>query len=393
MSSHQSTLSRTRPTTFSSANPRVDVIFNCVSGNCDPNDDLSLIRSTLEKSFEEVKVWSTTPEKSGETLTHEALDSGARVLIASGGDGTVAGVACAMKKKGVKEGDKPPLLGVIPRGTANALCAALDIPTDIEKAAEMIGTGSVRRIDFPCVVHDDDHVASSMMLLCGIGFEAETVKRADRTMKKTLGASAYALAGLASTWKQGSFRTDLVLYGVKDSLMFADGKAECGELHLKGLHLKGVTIANAAPPTSVLAQGIGQVMPDDGLLEVVCIAEESPLGMIGLMISMLRSALLRTRERRGNVYGLRAKKVGVVCDPPQMIVIDGEEAGHTPIMIHMDPGIDQLHVIAPKAGTVNRRRRRLSRSLVRLWRNVRGVSVLALTVALLGKMRRKQLMD
>lgn len=393
MSGHQSTLPRARTTTFSRTNPRVDVIFNCVSGKCDPDEDLSVIRYTLEKSFEEVKVWSTTPEKGGEILGREALDSGAHVLVASGGDGTVAGVASAMKTKGVEEGEKPPLLGVIPRGTANALCAALDIPTDIEKAAEMIATGNVRRIDFPSVVHDDENVAGSMMLLCGIGFEAETVKRADRTLKKTLGAGAYALAGLASTWKQGSFRTDLVLYGVSDSLMFADGKAECGELHLKGLNLKGVTIANAAPPTSVMAQGIGQVMPDDGLLEVVCIAEDSPLGMIGLMISMLRSALLRTRERRGSVYGLRAKKVEVVCDPPQMIVIDGEEAGHTPISIHMDHGVDQVHIIAPKAGAVNRRRRRLSRSLVRLWRNVRGVSILALGVVLVGRMRHKQVMN
>lgn len=392
MSDSQST-PRPRATTFSRANPRVDVIFNCVSGNRDPDDDLHIIRSTLEKSFEEVKVWSTTPEKGGETLGREALDSGAHLLVASGGDGTIAGVACAMKKKGVEEGEDPPLLGVVPRGTANALCAALDIPTDIKKAAEMIGTGSVRRIDFPSVIHDDESVPTSMMLLCGVGLEAETVKRADRGMKKILGTGAYALAGLTSTWTQGSFRTDLVLYGVNDSLMFAGGKAECEKLHLTGLNLKGVTIANAAPATSVLAQGIGKVTPDDGLLEVVCIAESSPIGMIGLMLSMLKSALLRTRQKRGNVYGLRARKVEVVCDPPQMIVLDGEEAGQTPVTISVDSGADQVNIIAPKAGTVNRRRRRVSRSLIRLWRNVRGVSILAATVAIVGTMRRKQLGD
>lgn len=421
------------------------------------------------------------------------------------------------------------MLGIIPRGTANALCAALHIPTDVRCAAQMIATGSLRRLDFPRVCYagpgsyregggdsdgdsdgdgdgdfddegygtgdvdcdDDDskppnslhdviedsnglddecgaahetkempaenedwekrgvgnsckenkageeeprsqlaegthllqeppskllsshtatpttavspvpapparfHLAGphSMLLLCGIGLEAETVRAAHRRLKRAVGAAAYALAGLGTIWRQPRFSTTLTLYGVHDDLMFANGTATCDSLTLSGLQVRGVTIANAAPAASVLAQGIGAVRPDDGYLEVVCINSEHPLGMIHTMLSMLASALLRRRERRGNVYGLRAKKVRVECEPPQRIVIDGEEAGVTPICIELRDGGargiggDCVDVIAPKAGTVNRRKRRFSRSLVRLWRNARGLALLALGVTLLRRRR------
>lgn len=381
-----------RPTTFSRQHPRVDVIFNVVSGTRDPAKDLSLIRTSLSKSFERVVVWETTPEKAGEQLGREAIADGARVLVACGGDGTVAGVACALQEMGGGDGAENPVLGVVPRGTANALCVALDIPTNVKNAAGMIAGGHVRKIDFPNVSHADESAPSSMLLLCGVGLEADAMQRADRGMKRTLGTIAYAIAGLTSTWKQQSFSTDIALYDVDDSLMFASGKVTSAEMHLSNLQLKGVTIANVAPATSVLAQGIGRVTPDDGLLEVVCVTSSSPLGLMRIMISMLRSALMRTRERRGKVYGLRARKVEITCDPQQQIVIDGEPAGKTPITIEMKPGTAQLQVIAPKASTVNRHRRRFSRSLIRLWRNVRGAALLAVTVALMKHRRsRKEL--
>lgn len=382
---------RNRPTTFSTQNPRVDVIFNSISGTRDPSLDLASITTSLKKSFTDVIIWQTTPSKGGLSLGHDALSAGATVLVACGGDGTVAAVAAAIKDVCLRDPARTaPVLGVVPRGTANAMCAALDIPMGVSRAADMIAGGHVRRIDFPCVAHADHLTPSSMLLLCGIGLEAETVKRADRGMKRMLGTLAYAIAGLASIWHQKTFRTDLVLYDMDDALMFAEGGVKAAELRLSGMRLNGVTIANAAPATSVLAQGIGEVRPDDGLLEVVCISAKTPLGMLRTMVSMLFSAMLRTRERRGNVYGLRARKVEIVCDPPQHIVIDGEDAGLTPITVEMKPGVGQVQVIAPKAGTVTRRRRKLSRALRRFWRNVRGVSLLTITVGLLKRLKHRE---
>lgn len=376
-----------RETSFSRRHPRVDVIFNVVSGTHDPKTDLAIIKTRLERSFDRIVVWSTTPEKAGEQLGREAIADGASVLVACGGDGTVTAVACAIND--VQHTRIPPVLAVVPRGTANAFCGALDIPSDVKGAADMVCSGHIRQIDLPtisCSAATAD-APSSMLLLCGIGLEAETIKRADRGMKRAWGILAYAFAGITTTWKQESFTADVKLYDVDDSLMFAGGNVTSGEVTLKGMRLKGLTVANAAPATSVLAQGIGTVRPDDRLLEVVCVASKTPLGMITTMLSMLRSALIRTREKRGNVYGLRARKVHIVCDPPQSVVIDGEDAGLTPVSVELPREGGSVQVVAPKASVVTRRRRRFGRSLIRLWRNVRGVAVLAMSVALIKRAR------
>lgn len=362
---------------------RVDVVFNPSSGRGNTSEDLDAIRAELEKGFERVRVWETTPECGAEARAREALEDGGRVLVASGGDGTVAGVAAALR------GVSGASIGVIPRGTANAFCAALDVPADLKAACAMVLQGNVRVCDMGRVVEGGGDGPKDMLLLCGVGLEAQTVRAANRKMKKAWGVLAYAIAGIKSMRKQTWFRTDIVLHSVDDSLAFAGGRAKAEVLNLKNMKLKGVTIANAAPATSVLAQGIGEVRPDDGLLEVVCIAPSSFYAMFRAMLSMLQSALLRKRVRRADVFGLRATRVEITCHPEQMVVIDGEEAGFTPITIEINDS-GKVGVIAPKAGTVTRKRRRLSRSLIRLWRNLRGVTVLTVAIGVLNQAYRKR---
>ena len=42
-----------------------------------------------------------------------------------------------------------------------------------------------------------------------------------------------------------------------------------------------ITISNTAPPTSVLAQGFGEVIPDDGVLEVtISVTQDRLQGII-----------------------------------------------------------------------------------------------------------------
>jgi diacylglycerol kinase (ATP) len=221
------------------------------------------------------------------------------------------------------------------------------------------------------------------MLLCGIGLEAETVKRADRGLKNTFGQLAYLLAGIASIRDQRSFKVNATLYDVSEERFFGGGTVSGDVVRMSDVRVKAVTIANAAPPASVLAQGIGEVLCDDGLLEVVLVSPNAgPMSLVLTLINLLQSALLRKRVARADVFGMRARRIELTCDPPQSVVIDGENSGMTPIVIELDkdPKKRQIEIIAPKAGQMTRRRRKLSRGLIRLWRNVRGVSVLAATV-------------
>jgi diacylglycerol kinase family enzyme len=380
--------------------PRVDVVFNPVSGNGDADVARAALQTVLARGYTSVRFHETTPEKGAGELARDAVRDGARVVVASGGDGTVTAVVQAVrdahhhtdarpsKDEQENEGDEDVRIGIAPRGTANALCAALGIPAELDAAAALINRAAARLVDV-AVVNGD----SAMLLLCGIGLEAEAVKRADRRFKNSFGVFAYVLAGISSMRRQKHFTVNATLYDVQDTTLFAGGaRVESDVMHIRGMKVKAVTIANAAPPASVLAQGIGDVRCDDGLLEFVVVSSGGMASLFRAMFDLFRSALLRKRTLRSDVFGLRARRIEVTCDPPQRIVIDGEEAGYTPVTIDLDPDASkrQIAVIAPKASIINRRKRRLMRTLTRLWRNLRGMAVLGIAVQTLriGKGRR-----
>jgi diacylglycerol kinase family enzyme len=66
--------------------------------------------------------------------------AGFGTLIAAGGDGTVRSVAAVAAPAGA-------VLGVLPAGTLNHFAADLGIPTDVEKAVDIIAAGRTRQVD------------------------------------------------------------------------------------------------------------------------------------------------------------------------------------------------------------------------------------------------------
>jgi diacylglycerol kinase family enzyme len=70
----------------------------------------------------------------------EAVRGGARAVAAGGGDGTIRAVAEALAGTGVP-------LGVIPVGTLNHFARDLNIPLDVQAAAEVIREGAMTDVD------------------------------------------------------------------------------------------------------------------------------------------------------------------------------------------------------------------------------------------------------
>ncbi|CDM92910.1 MAG: methylglyoxal synthase [Limnospira sp. PMC 1291.21] len=297
------------------------LIFNPVSGTGNSQQDLVLIRQLLEPHIY-LKVSFTTPTISAEQLAKEAVESGVDIVIASGGDGTVSAVAGA-----VMGTDIP--LGIIPRGTANAFCMAMGIPGNIRGACNNIIAGLIRTVDIATCN------ARPMILLAGIGYEAETIDKADRETKQRWGALAYIMAGLQQLDEQVLFDTEIEIDGT-----------------ISRVRSGAVTIANAAPATSILAQGLGEVIPNDGKLEVLIFAANqnenqkfTKVRAIAGMVELFGSALLKTGTQRDHMIGLRATNVKVKTEPPQKVVLDGEIIGTTPIEIQCIP--NGLKILAP----------------------------------------------
>lgn len=291
------------------------LIFNPSAGQSDPQQDLATIRALLEPSMD-LDIRFTTEELDAGEIASEAIAQGATSIIASGGDGTLSAAAGALVGTDIP-------LGIISRGTANAFAAALDLPDTIEAACETILGGVTRVVD---AARCNDR---PMVLLAGIGFEAETVDRADRRAKNRFGVLAYVMAGIQQLRELESFEAEIE---TQDKVIKVSAAA--------------VTVANAAPPTSVLAQGPSGVLFDDGLLDVTVVAPSTRAGAIAASYHLLQTALNESATEREDVGYLRAKRVIVRTDPPQKVVLDGEIIGFTPIDVECVPG--GLTIFVPK---------------------------------------------
>lgn len=291
------------------------LIFNPVAGQGDSEQDLKTIKSILEPEFN-LDIQLTTKEVSGGELARQAVANNAQVVIASGGDGTVSAVAEALIGTDIP-------LGAIARGTANAFVNALGIPDTIEAACQVIIDGATKKVD-TAMCND-----KPMVLLAGIGFEAETVEDADRQAKDQWGMLAYVFSGVKQLKEFEQFEATI--------------KTEDKVITVKA---NAITIANAAPPTSILAHGTAGVIYDDGLLDVTIIAPETRASAIAISYHLLQSASNDEAAARDDIGYLRTKWIEVNTNPPQKVVLDGEIIGTTPIEVKCIP--QSLTVFAPK---------------------------------------------
>ena len=283
------------------------LIFNPVAGQGNPDEDLATIKSILEPSFE-LDIQFTTEEVSGGELARKAVANKAEIILASGGDGTVSAVAEALINTDIP-------LGAISRGTANAFANALGIPDTIEAACKVIVDGANKKVDAAICNN------KPMILLAGVGFEADTVEDANREAKDRFGMLAYVLSGLKQLKDFTQFTAEVE---TSDKIITVDTSA--------------VTIANAAPASSVLAQGTAGVISDDGLLDITIISPQTAAGAIATSIQLLQSAANDEGVEREGVGYLRSKWVKVTTDPPQKVVLDGEIIGTTPVEVKCIPG-------------------------------------------------------
>jgi YegS/Rv2252/BmrU family lipid kinase len=291
------------------------LIFNPVAGQGNAEQDLATIKAILEPAIT-LDIHFTTATLDADQLALAAVNQGVEAVIASGGDGTISAATTALMGTGIP-------LGVISRGTANAFANALDLPMPIDAACQNILAGATRVIDAATCN------GKPMILLAGIGFEAETVDRADRQAKNRFGLLAYIMAGIEQLQQLAQFEAEIE---TEDKIIKVSASA--------------ITIANAAPPTSILAQGSAGVIFDDGLLDVTILAPANKTGAIAASYELLTSALKGDATTRPDIGYLRTKRLTIVTDPPQKLVVDGEVMGMTPVTLECVPG--SLTIFAPR---------------------------------------------
>lgn len=231
----------------------------------------------------------TTTEDPGDGVARAAVDDGAELVIACGGDGTVRACADGLAGSGVP-------LGIIPSGTGNLLARNLGVPLDAAEALKVALHGRDRLIDLGRV--DDQRFA----VMAGIGFDAALVADASDGLKKRMGWPAYFLSGARH----------LLGDVMKLTISLDDGPA----LQRRA---RGVLIGNVGRIQGGIPI-LPDASPDDGLLDVVVLA---PRGLIDWTRVGAR-VLARRRGTNARIERFTAKKVSIRTERPHPRQLDGE---------------------------------------------------------------------
>lgn len=286
------------------------------SGGSANDEELESARTLLSQHFE-LEVLLVSPDASPSALAERALASGAKLLIASGGDGTVSSVAGAMV------GRPDTTLGIIPRGTANSIAGQLGIDRKLESACAVIAGGHTRIIDTATVN------GRAMLLMATIGVHAEAITEADPERKRKYGPIAYVLEEVERMLQDELFEITLAANGQEATCV-----------------ANAITVANLAPPHSLLAQGPASVVEDDGMLDVTIVAIRGFADAVATSFHLATSAFMQRAAERDNIGFFRTCEIRIDTKEPKRVMVDGEDAMETPIVVRAVP--DSLRVLVPK---------------------------------------------
>ena len=142
--------------------------------------------------------WHETNEDDpGASMAKAAVDEGARLVCAFGGDGTVRHVAGALR-------DTDVVLGLLPAGTGNLLARNLGLPVnDFEACLTIALTGDDHPIDVGLARMGDTDEDEPFVIAAGIGLDADIMAETDDDLKKKVGRLAYVAAGAKAIARRG----------------------------------------------------------------------------------------------------------------------------------------------------------------------------------------------
>jgi diacylglycerol kinase (ATP) len=244
-------------------------------------------------------------------LARQAAGSGAELLVAVGGDGTVNEVANGIAGLGAE-------LAVIPRGTGWDFVRTYGIPRKLEAAVEVALRGRAREIDLGLARYrawDGTERESLFANIASAGMSGAIAKRANETSKALGGKASYLWATLAvfSRWRNDEVRVRV------------DGEEHAGRMH-------DVIVANGR----YLGGGMmicPEAQPDDGLFDVLLIGD---LTKRDLMLTLPKT-YRGTHLPHPKAMLLRGASVEVEAPEPLPIELDGEQPGTTPVRFEIVP--------------------------------------------------------
>lgn len=274
---------------------------------------LHIQRFCEAKGLNRIRFYDTQLDKDGRVCALEALEDGADVVIAVGGDGTVRTVASAASGTGHA-------LGIIPIGTGNLFARNMGVPVDDIDAALTVATshgsrlvdmGRLTLLDHP----EDDH-GHAFLIIAGIGFDAAMIDDTNPELKANISWLAYFVGGVKNLFAP-KFRGTLTVTN-------ADGSTHT----IKNLDFRTVMAGNCGqiPMFSLMPAA----SYDDGLLDFEIIDTTGGiLGWANLFGDVVHQTIIGKPEQNplstnSTIEQVQGVSAEITLEKPAKAQVDGD---------------------------------------------------------------------
>jgi diacylglycerol kinase (ATP) len=262
-------------------------------------------------------LWFPTSEDDpGRGATTEAIDAGATLVIAAGGDGTVRAIAEVVDERGVE-------MALLPSGTGNLLARNMKLTLDnLEHSIHTAFTGTVRGIDLGSISieHGDGTTTEhAFLVMAGVGIDAKMLAATNEDLKAKIGPLAYVAAIGKALFDRNQLHLQYVL----------DGK------HHRRRRAHTIIVGNCGTLTGNVLL-LPNAVIDDGDFEIVTLRPEGLIGWGQIIVKVFwENGVLRrtklgqkfmTKEVKALNY-VKGKDLHVTLSRPEEIELDGDGFG------------------------------------------------------------------
>ncbi len=322
---------------------KAEIIYNPHGGQVVVRHELEAVVAFLEHNEWEVTMQETTKPKEATEIAHLAVERGAEVVIAAGGDGTVSEVASGLV-------GTPGILGVLPLGTTNSWAIQMGIPAlspllpstnlaklvaDIEERMEVpVPVNYYRKVllDAAKVLTDRNLVSVDIgevsgryfLMWAGIGLDAAILESVPPKEKAALGSWAYWITALGAIGKRCAT-------GVRFRM---DGTSTTIDTPL-------IVVSNIQLYGGVMPIG-AKARVNDGKMDVCIFKGDGFFTFVQHALNIFSRQHLK--DPMTEYY--QCRDIIIESDCPLPVQIDGEPFTQTPVTIHVLPSA--LKTIVPK---------------------------------------------
>jgi diacylglycerol kinase (ATP) len=296
------------------------LVLNPVAGQAYSNDIRRAFALFFPPNEWSIDIHETTGLESIEAIVRDTCQKGVDLVIAAGGDGTVARVANGLRGTNVP-------LGILPVGTGNLLARGLMLPLGMEAAIRLLaGEHDLMNLDVLAIG------GQWYLLNVSVGITSHAVRTIMPEQKRHFGVLAYLFAALQWLgWQPRRF--EMVVDGKERRVRASEILVSNGEI------LRELSIPVGPPSTFC-----------DGKLEAYIVKARSGLNYLAVMWNMLFG---QGKHKPGLRHIPVSNMIRIDSGGTKLPVqADGDPIGTTPVEVHIIP--KAIKVIVPKKNTIYR---------------------------------------